>query len=59
MSEMRRLVGFLKEEDAAAAYSPQPGMQLDRRLIDTVREAGLPVDVEFEGDTTSCRPGSI
>ncbi|MCU1658039.1 MAG: histidine kinase, dimerization and phosphoacceptor region [Pseudonocardiales bacterium] len=57
MSEMRRLVGLLKEEDSAAAYSPQPGMQSLDALIATVREAGLPVDVAFEGEPQELPPG--
>jgi signal transduction histidine kinase len=57
MSEMRRLVGLLKEEEAAAAYSPQPGMGSLDTLIATVREAGLPVDVELEGEQQELPPG--
>jgi signal transduction histidine kinase len=57
MSEMRRLVGLLKDEDAAAPYSPQPGMQSLDALIATVREAGLPVDVIFEGEQHDLAPG--
>jgi signal transduction histidine kinase len=57
MSEMRRLVGLLKEEDSAAAYSPQPGMQSLDALIATVREAGLSVDVAFEGEPHDLPPG--
>jgi signal transduction histidine kinase len=54
---MRRLVGLLKEEDAATAYSPQPGMQSLDALVATVREAGLPVDVAFEGEPLDLPPG--
>jgi signal transduction histidine kinase len=57
MSEMRRLVGLLKEEDAETAYSPQPGMQSLDALVATVREAGLPVDVAFEGEPLDLPPG--
>jgi signal transduction histidine kinase len=57
MSEMRRLVGLLKEEEAAADYSPQPGMRSLDTLIATVREAGLPVEVEFEGERQELPPG--
>jgi signal transduction histidine kinase len=56
MSEMRRLVGLLKDEDAAAAYSPQPGLQSLDALIATVREAGLPVDLAFEGESHDLPP---
>ncbi len=57
MSEMRRLVGLLKAEDSAAAYSPQPGMRSLDALIATVRETGLPVDVAFEGEPHDLPPG--
>jgi signal transduction histidine kinase len=57
MSEMRRLVGLLKEQDSAAAYSPQPGMRSLDALIATVREAGLPVDVAFDGEPHELPPG--
>jgi signal transduction histidine kinase len=57
MSEMRRLVGLLKEHDSAVAYSPQPGMQSLDALIATVREAGLPVDVACDGAPQDLPPG--
>jgi signal transduction histidine kinase len=57
MSEMRRLVGMLRDEGAAADYSPQPGMGSLDALIATVREAGLPVEVEFEGEQQELPPG--
>ena len=57
MSEMRRLVGLLKEEDSAAAYSPQPGMHSLDALVTTVRAAGLPVDVTHEGERYELSPG--
>lgn len=56
MSEMRRLVGLLKAEEAAA-YSPQPGLRSLDTLIATVREAGLPVDVAVEGTQQELPPG--
>jgi signal transduction histidine kinase len=56
MSEMRRLVGLLKAGEAAA-YSPQPGMRSLNTLIATVREAGLPVEVEYEGEQQDLPPG--
>ncbi len=56
MSEMRRLVGLLKE-DETAGYSPQPGMQSLDTLIATVRKAGLPVEVEIQGEQLELPPG--
>jgi signal transduction histidine kinase len=57
MSEMRRLVGLLKQDEAATAYAPQPGMQSLDALIGRVREAGLPVEVAFEGEPHDLPPG--
>ncbi|MCP2342880.1 sensor histidine kinase [Actinomadura rupiterrae] len=49
LAEMRRLLGVLREESAAGAYAPQPGLaQLDD-LVEQVRAAGLPVTLERTG----------
>jgi signal transduction histidine kinase len=57
MAEMRRLVGLLKDDDASAPYSPQPGMRSLDSLVATVREAGLPVDLAVEGERHDLAPG--
>jgi signal transduction histidine kinase len=57
MAEMRRLVGLLREEDAAPSYGPQPGMQALETLIGTVRGAGLPVELDVEGTSRELPPG--
>ena len=57
MAEMRRLVGLLKEEEATADYAPQPGMRSLATLVATVREAGLAVEVEVEGEQPELPPG--
>jgi signal transduction histidine kinase len=57
MTEMRRLVGLLREEDTAPSYGPQPGMQTLETLIGTVRGAGLPVDLNVEGESRELPPG--
>jgi signal transduction histidine kinase len=55
--EMRRLVGLLREDDDAAAFAPQPTLaQLDR-LVEHVRGAGLPVELEVEGSPVELPPG--
>jgi signal transduction histidine kinase len=55
MRELRRLLGVLRREDGAPpgdpqrAAAPHPGLgQLDR-LIDQVRQAGLPVELTVVG----------
>jgi len=56
MAEMRRLVGLLNEEKSAS-YTPQPGLQALDTLIESVRAAGLPVDLEVEGAQRELPPG--
>jgi signal transduction histidine kinase len=49
LAEMRRLLGLLDEDDSAA-LAPQPGLgQLDQLVADT-RAAGVPVDLQREGE---------
>ncbi|HEX5147573.1 MAG TPA: sensor histidine kinase, partial [Candidatus Limnocylindrales bacterium] len=49
LTEMRRVVGALRPagEDA---YEPQPSLDQLTALLDTVREAGLPVELVVEGE---------
>ena len=49
LTEMRRLVGMLRNtEDASLA--PQPSLSDLPRLVSQIREAGLPVELEVEGE---------
>ena len=49
LTEMRRLVGLLREQGTMPEFSPQPGLKSLDTLLGTVREAGLPVDLHVEG----------
>jgi signal transduction histidine kinase len=49
LTEMRRLVGMLRE-DGADPLAPQPGLADLETLVSQVREAGLPVELEIEGE---------
>jgi signal transduction histidine kinase len=49
LTEMRRLVGMLRSDDAEP-LAPQPGLRDLPTLVTQVREAGLPVDLELDGD---------
>jgi signal transduction histidine kinase len=49
LTEMRRLVGMLRS-DADDPLAPQPGIDDLPMLVTQVREAGLPVVLEVEGD---------
>lgn len=57
LTEMRRLVGLLRRQGAMPDFSPQPSMRSVDVLVGTIREAGLPVDLEFEGEPTELAPG--
>jgi signal transduction histidine kinase len=49
LAEMRRLIGMLTAADAASSIAPQPGLAELDPLIETVRAAGLPVEVVRSG----------
>jgi signal transduction histidine kinase len=48
-SEMRRLVGVLRNDDEAAALAPQPTVGEIPALLARLASAGLDVDLEIEG----------
>ena len=50
MSELRRLLGVLDDDDGeGAGVAPQPGLDQIGALLDRVREAGLPAELEVAG----------
>jgi signal transduction histidine kinase len=57
LTEMRRLVGLLREQGAMPEFSPQPGLGTMEALLDTVRSAGLPVELEVDGAPRELPPG--
>ena len=57
LTEMRRLVGLLKEDTVMPMYAPQPSMKTLDILVGTVREAGLPVELSVEGQQQELAPG--
>jgi signal transduction histidine kinase len=54
LADMRRLLGVLRSDAAEAPRSPQPGLAELPELVDTVRRAGLRVDLEL-----AARPGDV
>jgi len=54
--ELRRLLGVLRTEEPASR-SPQPGLQQLDALADQMREAGLDVMVDIDGDRRDIPPG--
>ena len=57
LTEMRRLVGLLRDQGAMPEFAPQPSLRTLDVLLGTVREAGLEVDLEVEGDARELPPG--
>jgi signal transduction histidine kinase len=50
LTEMRRLLGMLREPDEEPALAPQPGLGELPALAESVRAAGLPVRLVVNGD---------
>lgn len=57
LTEMRRLLGILREEGVSAERAPQPGLATIDALVQHVRDAGLPVELTVEGDPVRLPPG--
>ncbi|MDQ4027190.1 MAG: sensor histidine kinase [Actinomycetota bacterium] len=58
LGEMRRLLGVLRQEEVSEGErEPQPGMDGLARLLDQVRDAGLPVELAVEGRPRRLAPG--
>jgi signal transduction histidine kinase len=59
LTEMRRLLGVLREDDDAAAPErlPQPSLDSLDDLVEECRAAGLPVAVRRRGDERPLPPG--
>ena len=50
LTEMRRLLGLLRADDDELSLAPQPSLRHLDRLAESVRRAGLPVEVEVRGE---------
>jgi signal transduction histidine kinase len=55
--EMRRLLGLLRRPDDELALAPQPSLKHLDHLAETVRRAGLPVELRVEGEPAPLPPG--
>ena len=56
LTEMRRLLGILREGDEGAALAPQPTLAGVQTLVERARAAGLPVELRIEGDAHQLAP---
>jgi signal transduction histidine kinase len=57
LKEMRRLLSLLREQEEALALAPQPSLRRVDALVESVRGAGLPVELSVEGDIDNLPPG--
>lgn len=55
LEELRRLLGVLRAE--VPERTPQPGLAALGALVQQVRSAGLPVELELEGERRALPPG--
>jgi signal transduction histidine kinase len=49
LTEMRRMLGVLREGDGKAALAPQPGVDELPHLVEQIRSTGLPVELTIDG----------
>jgi len=56
LTEMRRLLGMLREPDEEPALTPQPGLAELPALAESVRAAGLPVHLVIDGIDAALPP---
>ncbi len=57
LAEMRRLLGVLREDDEEIMLAPQPSLAHLDTLVAHVRDAGLPVELRYEGTPRELAPG--
>jgi signal transduction histidine kinase len=56
LTEMRRLLGAMREDGEQVDLAPQPGLDRVQSLLDEVRRAGLPVELHIEGEPVRLPP---
>jgi signal transduction histidine kinase len=57
LTEMRRLLGVLRKGDEGVRLGPQPGAESLFVLVERASDAGLEVDIRFEGPRRPLPPG--
>jgi signal transduction histidine kinase len=57
LAEMSRLLGILRSQGEGLALAPQPSLPNVDALVQTVRDAGVPVELRVEGEQTRLPPG--
>jgi signal transduction histidine kinase len=57
LTEMRRLLGLLRQGDDELVLAPQPSLTRIDELVSRLEASGLPVEVTVEGDPAPLPPG--
>jgi signal transduction histidine kinase len=57
LAEMSRLLGLLRKEGEGLALAPRPSLAQVDALVQTVRDAGVPIRLSVEGERSSLPPG--
>jgi signal transduction histidine kinase len=57
LAEMSRLLGILRKEGEGLALAPRPSLEQVDALVETVREAGVPVELQIKGQPTPLPTG--
>jgi signal transduction histidine kinase len=57
LAEMSRLLGILRKEGEGLALAPRPSLAHVDALVQTVRDAGVPVELRVEGKQEGLSPG--
>jgi signal transduction histidine kinase len=57
LTELRRLLDVLRDDGSGAAYAPAPGLGDLDKLAREVTEAGVPVEVQVDGQLDEVPPG--
>jgi signal transduction histidine kinase len=57
LTEMRRLLNLLREQDEELALTPQPSLRRVGALAERARAAGLPVELQVDGTLDDLPPG--
>jgi signal transduction histidine kinase len=57
LTEIRQLLGVLRQEDEELALAPQPSLAHVRDLIARTRASGLPVELDVEGEPPALPAG--
>jgi signal transduction histidine kinase len=56
LTDMRRVLGALREDDDESALAPEPGLARAAKLVEESRSAGLSVSLRVEGEPTPLPP---